>query len=193
MVKTLISFVISVVIFTSGFSLAHAQSSPMAEAAEFPLILRRTTLIVRDLEKSLNLYRDVIGMEVIYDQEINRPHSDDQREQKLRLIFLKASHDHVGVIGLIDYEYGYPDHPAHTKPVRKEGFTPGNVVLLFNTTELNEKWEKVASTPGVEVISQPTLTVYPGYAGNEEIKVLVSKFYDPDGYLIELNEVITSY
>ena len=41
-------------------------------------------------------------MEVIYDQEINRPHSTEDREQRLRLIFLKASHDYVGVIGLID-------------------------------------------------------------------------------------------
>ena len=66
-----------------------------------------------------------MGMEVIYDEEINRPRAGSEREQRLRLIFLKASHDYVGVIGLIDYEYGYPDHPAHTKPVRREGFTPG--------------------------------------------------------------------
>ena len=94
-------------------------SDPIAAAAEFPLLLRRTTLIVRDIEASLKLYRDGLGMEVIYDQEINRPHSSEDREQRLRLIFLKASHDYVGVIGLIDYEYGYPDHPAHTKPVRR--------------------------------------------------------------------------
>ena len=94
---------------------------PLAAAEEFPLLLRRTTLIVRDIEASLKLYRDGLGMEVIYDQEINRPHSTEDREQRLRLIFLKASHEYVGVRGLIDYEYGYPDHPAHTKPVRREG------------------------------------------------------------------------
>ena len=77
---------------------------PLAAAAEFPLLLRRTTLIVRDIEESLKLYRDGLGMELIYDQEINRPHSTEDREQRLRLIFLKASHDYVGVIGLIDYE-----------------------------------------------------------------------------------------
>jgi hypothetical protein len=78
-------------------------SDPIAAAAEFPLLLRRTTLIVRDIEASLKLYRDGLGMEVIYDEEINRPHSSEDREQRLRLIFLKASHDYVGVIGLIDY------------------------------------------------------------------------------------------
>ena len=76
---------------------------PLAAAAEFPLLLRRTTLIVRDIEASLKLYRDGLGMEVIYDQEINRPHSTEDREQRLRLIFLKASHDYVGVIGCLLY------------------------------------------------------------------------------------------
>ncbi len=163
---------------------------PLAAAAEFPLLMRRTTLIVRDIEASLKLYRDALGMEVIYDQEINRPHSSEDREQKLRLIFLKASHDYVGVIGLIDYEYGYPDHPAHTKPVRREGFTPGNAILLFNTDGLEEKWQAIENAPGVEIISNPKLSSYPGYGGTGEIRVLVSKFYDADGYILEVNQVL---
>ena len=163
---------------------------PIAAAAEFPLLMRRTTLIVRDIEASLKLYRDALGMEVIYDQEINRPHSSEDREQKLRLIFLKASHDYVGVIGLIDYEYGYPDHPAHTKPVRREGFTPGNAILLFNTDGLEEKWQAIENAPGIEIISKPKLSRYPGYGGVDEIRVLVSKFYDADGYILEVNQVL---
>ena len=165
-------------------------SDPIAAAAEFPLLLRRTTLIVRDIEASLKLYRDGLGMEVIYDQEINRPHSSEDREQRLRLIFLKASHDYVGVIGLIDYEYGYPDHPAHTKPVRREGFTPGNAILLFNTDGLEEKWPSIENAPGVEIISKPKLTEYPGYGGKGKIRVLVSKFYDADGYILEVNQIL---
>lgn len=166
-------------------------SDPIAAAAEFPLLLRRTTLIVRDIEASLKLYRDGLGMEVIYDQEINRPHSSEDREQRLRLIFLKASHDYVGVIGLIDYEYGYPDHPAHTKPVRREGFTPGNAVLIFNTDALEDKWPTIENAPGVEVMSKPKLTEYPGYGGVGKIRVLVSKFYDADGYILEVNQILT--
>ena len=175
-----------------GFSFPYAVSSddPIAKVSDFPLVHRRTTLIVRDINASLALYRDVMGMEVIYDEEINRPRAGSEREQRLRLIFLKASHDYVGVIGLIDYEYGYPDHPAHTKPVRREGFTPGNAILLFNTNDLETQWKAVERTPGVEVISAPKLTVYPGYGDNPEIAVMVSKFYDPDGYIVELNEII---
>ena len=172
-------------------ALDSVEDDPIAQAGEFPLIHRRTTLVVRDLEASLALYRDALGMEVIYDEEINRPRSGSDREQRLRLVFLKASHAHVGVIGLIDYEYGYPDHPAHSKPVRREGFTPGNAILLFNTSTLDAQWAAVEKSPGIEIISPPKLTVYPGYGGKGEIRVMVSKFYDPDGFLIELNQVLT--
>ena len=162
-------------------------SDPLAASAEFPLTMRRTTLTVRDIEASLALYRDGLGMGVIYDEEINRPHFSEDREQRLRLIFLKASHDYVGVIGLIDYQYGYPDHPAHTKPVRREGFTPGNAVLLFHTDSLEDKWPIIETAPGVEIISKPKLTEYPGYGGVGRIRVMVSKFCDADGYILEVN------
>ena len=180
--------------FTSQAQAGHHEkeeaSDPIAAAAEFPLLLRRTTLIVRDIEASLKLYRDGLGMEVIYDQEINRPHSSEDREQRLRLIFLKASHDYVGVIGLIDYEYGYPDHPAHTKPVRREGFTPGNAILLFNTDGLEEKWPTIENAPGVEIISKPKLTEYPGYGGVGKILVQASTFYDPDGHILQAAQIL---
>ena len=186
------SFLLITIVTALGLPMSNARAAedPIAKASNFPLVHRRTTLIVRDINASLALYRDVMGMEVIYDEEINRPRADSEREQRLRLIFLKASHDYVGVIGLIDYEYGYPDHPAHAKPVRREGFTPGNAILLFNTTDLDTQWEAVERTPGVEIISAPKLTIYPGYGDNPDIAVMVSKFYDPDGYIIELNEII---
>ena len=158
-----------------------------AEAAELPLVFRRTTLIVRDIDDALALYRDALGMEVIYDEEIANPTFG--QEQRLRLIFLKASHAHVGVIGLIDYEYGYPEHPAR-ETVAREGFT-GNAVLIFNTTELESRWPDIESAPGVEIISAPKVTQYPGYGGEGTIEVLVSKFYDADGYLIELNQILS--
>ena len=154
------------------------------------LILRRQTLVVRYIDASLALYRDALGMEVIYDQEINRPHPSQDRTQKLRLIFLKATHSFVGVLGLIDYEYGYPDHPAHQKPVRHEGFTPGNSILIFNTTDLDAKWRSIVNKEGIKIISPPKLTKYPSYDGEGVLRVKVSKFYDPDGFLVELNQLL---
>lgn len=153
-----------------------------------PLSLRRQTLIVRDMEASLALYRDAIGMEVIYDNIIRRPHKTDDRQQEIRLVFLKANNEFIGVLGLVDYEHNNPDHPMHTKPQRKEGFTPGNSVTLFNTTELEKRWPMIAATPGVDVINGPTYTEYPSYDGTGIIRINVTRFYDPDGFLVEYNQ-----
>jgi len=155
-----------------------------------PLTMRRATLIVRDIDRSLALYKDAMGMEVIYDNVIRRPHKTEDRQQEIRLVFLKANHDFIGVLGLVDYEYNNPTHPVKTKPMRKEGFTPGNSVILFNTTEMDKRWPLIEAVPGVEILNGPTYTEYPSYDGSDVIKVNVTRFYDPDGFLVEYNELI---
>ena len=124
-------------------------NDPLAASAEVPPLLRRTTLIVRDIEASLKHFRDRLGTAVIYDEEINRPHATEDLEQRIRLMFLKASHDYVGVIGLIDYECKYLDHSAHTKPASREGFSPGDAILLFNTEGLKQQWSSIENAPSV--------------------------------------------
>ena len=166
------------------------RTAPAAGEASDPLTLRRQTLIVRDIERSLRLYRDAIGMEVIYDQIIRRPHRTEDREQQIRLVLLKANNDFIGVLGLVDYEHGNLDHPAHAKPIRREGFTPGNSVLLFNTTELDARWPRIEAVDGVEVIGGPTYTEYPSYDGTSIIRVMVTRFYDADGFLVEFNQLL---
>ena len=173
---------------TADASAVPPSSQVELEEAPDPLTLRRQTLIVRDIEKSLLLYRDAIGMEVIYDNIIRRAHRTEDRQQEIRLVFLKANNDFIGVLGLVDYEYNNRDHPVHAKPVRKEGFTPGSSVLLFNTTQLEERWPKIKAVEGVEVISGPTYTEYPSYDGTSIIRVNVTRFYDVDGFLVEFNQ-----
>ena len=42
-----------------------ALAAPVAEEDRLPIDLRRTTLIVRNIDASLAFYRDALGMEVI--------------------------------------------------------------------------------------------------------------------------------
>ncbi|MFZ9085076.1 MAG: VOC family protein [Steroidobacteraceae bacterium] len=163
-------------------------AAPAVSAEGDPLVLRRQTLIVRDIERSLALYRDAIGMEVFYDEVIRRPRGEGQPDQEIRLIFLKATDTYIGVLGLVDFQHDDPDHPDHSKPIRREGMTPGNAVVLFNTTELEARWPRIVETPGVEVMRGPTLREYPGYAGQPPIRVMVTLFYDPDGFIVEFNQ-----
>lgn len=179
------------------FLLPSCSSSKVKSADSFAMhpedasvIFRRTTLIVHDIDESLQLYQKAMGMTIIYDNIIKRPHPENTEEQQeIRLVFLKATHDYVGVIGLVDYEYNNPKKVK--KPSPREGFTTQNAVLLFNTNNLQENFAKISKVPGVEVVKEPGVRTYPSYDGKGEIKVLVSIFYDLDGFLIEYNQVIS--
>ena len=63
-------------------------------------------------------------------------------------------------------------------------------MLLFTTENLDERFAKAIQVPGVEVIGLPTDTSYPSYDGRSTIGVRASMLYDPDGFLIELNQFI---
>ena len=47
-----------------------ARTEPVAQAERIPVDVRRITLLVRDIDKSLPLYRDALGLKVIYDELI---------------------------------------------------------------------------------------------------------------------------
>jgi len=159
-----------------------------AQPKDFPLVFRRTTLIVRDIHKSLELYRDVMGMEVIYDNQLTRPRKDGQEgTQQLRLVFLKATHEFYGVLGLLEYYYG---EDIVEKEIRKEGLSAQNIVLLFNSKNAEKNFMKIRELRGIEVLDEPHLVEYPSANGKDKIRVMVSMFYDPDGFLVEYNQLL---
>ena len=110
-----------------------------------------------------------------------------RRATKAGLVFLRANDTFIGVLGLLEYR-----KPAK-KPANQglEPFTPGSMVLLFNTSELDAVFPKAAQTVGVRVLSKPSVTQYPGYGGKGVIKVNVSTIIDPDGFVLELNQVLS--
>ena len=142
-----------------------------------PLDLRRTTLLVRDLEASLALYRDALGMEVSYDQILT---SRDGSSQS-RLVLLKANDPMIGMLGL----WELPEAADAPTPQWGDGFAPGEIVLLFNTSDLDTVFPAAAASEGVTVISEPTYREYPG--DGVTYQVMVSMLRDPDGHIVELN------
>lgn len=165
-----------------------AVAAPVPDAERLPIDLRRTTLIVRDMDTTLRFYRDALGLRVAYDQVIRTPRdaaSDAAAERSLRLVFLQANDDFIGMIGLI--QYYKPDKRVQPAP---EPFSIGSMVFVFNTADLARRFEAARRVPGVRVIEEPTRTAYPGYDGKGVIPVMVSTITDPDGYTVELNQLL---
>ena len=165
-----------------------AMAKPVPDAERLPMDLRRTTLVVKDIEASLKFYRDALGLKVTYDNIIRTPRTaknDASAERSLHLVFLRANDDYVGQIGLMQYT-----KPVRTpRPAKSGELSPGDIVLVFNTKGLQEKFDK-ARALGAKVDEAPHPTSYPSYDGKGVINVLFSAFYDPDGHYIELNEVL---
>ncbi len=155
-----------------------------------PLDLRRTTLVVRDIDKSLALYRDALGMTVEYDQELTSPGLTSRfgadGENRSRLVLLKANDSFIGMLGL--WQFLDQTEKDLTEPDPAD-FTPGEIVLLFNSNTLSETFPAAAAAPGVSIVGAPKERRYPSPAG--DIVVMVSMLTDNDGHTIELNQIIS--
>ena len=172
-----------------GMSAASAQAAPVPEDQRMDLDLRRTTLVVHDMEASLAFYRDALGMEVTYDNMLRTPQdakTNEEAESATHLVFLRANDDFVGILGLMESEK--PARPAYD--AMPEPFRPGSIVLLFNTDGLAEKFEKAKNAPKVTVVRPPTNRTFPSYDGKSRIPVLSSILIDPDGHVVELNDLL---
>jgi hypothetical protein len=80
--------VLAFALFATGPLLYGA---PVPEDDRVDIDLRRTTLIVEDIDNSLLLYRDALGFNVIYDNIIRTPRSaesDGEAEISRRLVFV---------------------------------------------------------------------------------------------------------
>ena len=121
--------------------------APVADAN--PLDLRRTTLVVRDIEKSLALYRDALGMTVEYDQELTSPglamRYGADGQNRSRLVLLKANDSFIGMLGLWQFLDQTAQDLAEPDPA---DFTPGEIVLLFNSKTLDVTFPAAAAAPG---------------------------------------------
>ena len=166
-----------------------AGAAPVAEDQRVPIDLRRTTLVVADIDRSLEFYRNALGMTVVYDNKIRTPRSaasDEEAERVSRLVFLQANDDFVGVLGLLEYQ-----KPRKPEPVTaSEPFAIGTTVKVFNLEDLKRQFERVRGISGVTIISEPSPRNYPSYDGKSTIPVLVSIVTDPDGFVVELNQLL---
>ncbi|UVO55734.1 VOC family protein [Sphingomonas sp. SUN039] len=157
-------------------------------AERIPTDIRRATIIVRDMETSLKLYRDVMGLKVNYDTVVTTSGvalPAGEPGAKARLVLLNSNDPYIGWIGLM--QWTAPKLPDPGPYPKRMG--PGGVVIVTNTDDVPAKCAAAAKVPGVTVTSAPREQVYPGRNGAAPIRVIGCNFFDPDGVLIEMNQL----
>ena len=170
---------------------APKRASPGVEkpAERLPTDIRRVTLIVRNMENSLQLYRDTLGLKVNYDAVL--PMSGvalpaGQPGAKARLVLLNSNDPFIGWIGLMEWlDPRLPDPGPYPKRM-----TVGGHVIVTKTDDVDGRCAAAAKIPNVTMTAPPRLQEYPGRNGAPPIKVKGCNFFDPDGTLIELNQLL---
>lgn len=178
---------------------AAAQTSPATPAPagsiavpaeRAPIDIRRTTIIVRDIDRSLALYRDALGMRVNYDapMSVSGPaFTQHGAPRPIRLVLLNANDPWIGWIGLLQYT----DRPGRPRrPVPRE-LGPGSHVIVTAVADAQTACTRAAAVPGVRMMAPLSVSQYPARApGGPPIRVLGCQLFDPDGAYLELNQTL---
>lgn len=166
---------------TSASALPSAQASAGVEPG---IVVRRTTLIVHDMEASIEFYRDVLGMELWLDSpgtvsERSLPSRASPGDAS-RLVIMKGRDPWIGMVGLLQYG------EAAALPGRPEQLLPGHTILMLETDQLETIWARMQRR-GTQVLRPPQDSEVTGADGSRWTARFLFAF-DPDGHLLEINQ-----
>ena len=149
--------------------------------------LKRTTLMVRDAEKAARWYEQVLGMTRWMDVPFTLSGTQlaaGKKGDQTRLIIMKAEHDVIGMIGLLEWLDPKQDAPA-ILPTRIAFGAPIFVVASGDAARAVER----ARTLGSHITSEPHAWDVTGADG--AVKHMIGcSFFDLDGYFFEVNQQI---
>jgi catechol 2,3-dioxygenase-like lactoylglutathione lyase family enzyme len=147
--------------------------------------LKRTTLIVRDVRRSVEFYRDVLGLAVWYDDEVvlgGKGLAAGKRGDRTHLVIMKAQDPVIGMIGLLQFA-----DPALPEPAgERTRLGIGDVVFVMQTDDVKAVHERLVAW-GARIHAEPHDFVVRG-ADGVEVSMSTLSFWDPDDYFFEINE-----
>jgi catechol 2,3-dioxygenase-like lactoylglutathione lyase family enzyme len=143
--------------------------------------LRRTAIIVRDMERSLQFYREVLGLRVWREgrhgpDDVTLTHLLGAPPCTLRYAILQADDVEWGMVGLFELTDPAPaddTHPAIDRANR------GEACLVFHAPDVR-KIHRAAVAMGISVFCPPTRVVLKEH-GLESLEMMLR---DPSGVLL---------
>lgn len=150
-------------------------------------IVKRTTLIVRDVQASKHWYEHVMGMTVWMDTEVTLSGTGmaaGNAGDVTHLIILKCEDPAIGMIGLLQWI----DPPMPAPEEIPKTVTYGNPTFVVGSDDVTTMFER-ASELGTHVHSAPREWSIRGQNGKMKHFLGLSLF-DPDGYFYEVNQLL---
>ncbi len=154
---------------------------------QVPTDFRRVTMMARRMEPALQIYRDILGMEVYYDQEIDVTGTGvptGVSGARARLVILKCNDPYIGMLGLL--QYVDPPLPPPLPRPEPNRVRAGEIVFVMHHEDVDGVYEQLKDIEGVQIVSEPIISEYP--KGDGVIRVKGMSFFDPNGYFLEVNQ-----
>ncbi len=159
----------------------------MGNSPRIRSIIKRTTLMVRDMEKSRRWYEQVLGMTTWLDTEFilsGEGIAVGSAGDKTHLVIMRAEDDKIGMIGLL--QWLEPPLPAPEIPTAVNYGLPVFVVETEDAAELARRAEAL----GTPVHTKERKFTVTGAKG-ETRHLLGTALFDPDGHFFECNQVLS--
>lgn len=150
-------------------------------------ILRRTTFIVADAQRSAAFYEKVFGWTRFYDHSLTARAGFPPvgpRDEPVKLVLLKAQDPQIGMVGFLQYV----DAPFDTGvAVQRTKVRMGEAILVIQTDDVNGVHARAVAA-GATVATPPTDWTVPSHDGKSVIHLRTMSMFDLDGIYSEINQ-----
>ena len=149
-------------------------------------LIRRTTALVRDMDRCVSFYRDALGMTVYQDSVMTTEGMElptGHEGARVRLVVFKGEDPYIGMVGALQFL-----DPTLTDPGESTwNMGIGKVVFVAHTGDARSVFQRVDGL-GVRVTGRPFSRSVPKSGGEGETPMTSMGFYDFDGQLFEVNQ-----
>lgn len=154
-------------------------NAPQADPLALPA--KRTTIIVRDLQRSRQFYESCLGLTIFYEGFIGNPGASALLRHQcegLNMVVLRSDHPSLGMIGLM--EVVNPDPPLAA--TRTDGpVVQGETVIVIPTSSMSDLMKRLRASDAI-IVGEPVLLQIPNRGEIHEVFVR-----DPDGVLLNFS------
>ena len=153
---------------------------PTVPSGERLTPMLRASVFVRDIDESLKLYRDILGLKprierVLEGDEVNAVLGT--RGKTVRVAILQSGDTLVGNVGLFSFVCDTSPPPEPRSEVRT-----GDTAFIFITTDIRGLFQQVRDA-GYAIVSPP-MVLFPDPEAEEQDQEML--FFDADGVGINL-------
>lgn len=153
-------------------------------------ILKRTTFVVADAERSAQFYVDVFGWTVWYDNIVKAdqrfPPSGAPDLADVRLIIVEPAGAEIGKLGLMQYL----DPPFDTgTQTNRTMVRMGEPILVWNSSDIEGVYQR-ARAANANIVTAPVDWTVPAPDGKNTIRLRSISLFDPNGIYMEISQHI---